>query len=96
MKKIILSTIIMAAAFASNAQAQHKVFLNKGTDNVEAVSLGADDYIAFSRPEGVPEMKDVEVASTETGKTMCRTRCLLPMKTNRMCTCCCRSRMSNC
>lgn len=44
MKKIILSTIIMAAAFASNAQAQHKVFLNKGTDNVEAVSLGADDY----------------------------------------------------
>lgn len=58
----------MAAAFASNAQAQHKVFLNKGTDNVEAVSLGDDDYIAFSRPEGVPEMKDVEVASTETGK----------------------------
>lgn len=58
----------MAAAFASNAQAQHKVFLNKGTDNVEAVSLGADDYIAFSRPEGVPEMKDIEVASTETGK----------------------------
>ncbi len=69
MKKTIFSAIILAAAsFACNAQAQQKVMLNKGDQTVETVKLGTDDYIAFGRPEGVPEQKEVEVTSTETGK----------------------------
>lgn len=69
MKKTIFSAIILAAAsFACNAQAQQKVMLNKGDQTVETVKLGADDYIAFGRPEGVPVQKDVEVVSTEAGK----------------------------
>ena len=69
MKKTIFSAIILAAtAFASNAQAQQKVFLNKGDKTVETVQLGEDDYIAFGRPEGVHEQGEVEVASTDVGK----------------------------
>ena len=69
MKKTIFSAIILAAAsFACNAQAQQEVMLNKGDQTVETVKLGADDYIAFGRPEGGPVQKDVEVVSTEVGK----------------------------
>ena len=69
MKKTIFSAIILAAAsFACNAHAQQEVMLNKGDQTVETVKLGADDYIAFGRPEGVPVQKDVEVVSTEVGK----------------------------
>lgn len=58
----------MAAAFCSTASAQKKVNLNLGDQTVATVQLDEGDYIAFGRPEGVPEQKDVEVAKVETGK----------------------------
>ena len=54
MKKIILSVFALVVAFVATADAQQKVFLNKGSRTVDAVVLGADDYISFGRPEGVP------------------------------------------
>ena len=68
MKKTILSALIMVASFGMTANAQQKVNLNLGDQTVATVQLGEGDYIAFGRPEGVPEQKDVEVVKTETGK----------------------------
>ena len=51
MKKYIYSAMIMAAAaIAVPAEAQQRVNLNKGDQNVESVKLGEGDYIAFGRP----------------------------------------------
>ncbi len=69
MKKYILSVFIMtAASLCTTAYAQQKVNLNLGDKTVATVDLAEDDYIAFGRPEGVPEQKDVEVAKTDAGK----------------------------
>lgn len=68
MKKYILSAFIIAAAFATNAEAQQKVNLNLGDKTVATVKLDEGDYISFGRPEGVPEQKDVEVMKTDAGK----------------------------
>lgn len=68
MKKYILSVFITAAAFCTTADAQQKVNLNLGDKTVATVQLDEGDYIAFGRPEGVPEQKDVEISKTETGK----------------------------
>ena len=60
MKKYILSVFITAAAaFCTTADAQQKVNLNLGDKTVATVQLDEGDYIAFGRPEGVPEQKDV-------------------------------------
>lgn len=50
MKKTILSVFALAVAFVATAEAQQKVFLNKGNKTIETVMLGTDDYIAFGRP----------------------------------------------
>lgn len=68
MKKTILSVFALVIAFAATADAQQKVFLNKGSRTVDAVVLGADDYIAFGRPEGVPEQLKAEVSDLKAGK----------------------------
>lgn len=69
MKKYIYSAFIVAcAALASNAQAQNKLFLNKGNDKVETVELGEGDYIAFGRPEGVPTQRLAEIINEATTK----------------------------
>lgn len=68
MKKTILSVFALVVAFAATADAQQKVFLNKGSRTVDAVVLGADDYIAFGRPEGVPEQLKAEVSDLKAGK----------------------------
>ena len=69
MNKKLLSTLIIAAAIGTHANAQQKVYLNKGNENVATIELAANDYIAFGRPKGVAEKPSVMVASTETGKT---------------------------
>ena len=53
MNKKLLSTLIIAAAIGTHANAQQKVYLNKGNENVATIELAANDYIAFGRPEGV-------------------------------------------
>lgn len=59
-------------AFVATAEAQQKVFLNKGNKTIETVMLGADDYIAFGRPVGVPEQAKVEIADLTAGKNYVR------------------------
>lgn len=69
MKKYIYSAMIMTlAAISTEAQAQNKVFLNKGTDKIEMVELGEGDYIAFGRPEGVPMQRLAEIVNDATTK----------------------------
>lgn len=69
MKKSILSVFMIAAAlFCNTAYAQQKVNLNLGDQTVATVNLEEGDYIAFGRPEGVPEQKDVEITKTDDGK----------------------------
>lgn len=69
MKTYIYSAIIAAcASVATAAQAQQKVYLNKGTDKVETVELADGDYIAFGRPEGVPMQRLAEIINTATTK----------------------------
>ena len=68
MKKTILSVFALAMAFVATAEAQQKVFLNKGNKTIETVMLGTDDYIAFGRPVGVPEQSKVEIADLTAGK----------------------------
>lgn len=72
MKKTILSTVIMAAAFSLNATAQQKVNLNLGDQTVKTVELGADDYIAFGRPAGVSETLPVDISGITAGKNSVR------------------------
>lgn len=72
MKKTILSVFALAVAFVATAEAQQKVFLNKGNKTIETVMLGADDYIAFGRPVGVPEQAKVEIADLTAGKNYVR------------------------
>ena len=43
MKKTILSVFALAMAFVATAEAQQKVFLNKGNKTIETVMLGTDD-----------------------------------------------------
>ena len=61
--------MVAAAAFATTASAQQTVNLNKGSETVATVQLGEGDYIAFGRPEGVPEQKDVDIVKTDASKT---------------------------
>lgn len=68
MKKTILSVFALVVAFVATADAQQKVFLNKGSRTVDAVVLGADDYISFGRPEGVPNQLKAEVSDLKAGK----------------------------
>lgn len=68
MKKTILSVFALVVAFVATADAQQKVFLNKGSRTVDAVVLGADDYISFGRPEGVPDQLKAEVSDLKAGK----------------------------
>ena len=67
MKKTILSVFALVVAFVATADAQQKVFLNKGSRTVDAVVLGADDYISFG-PEGVPDQLKAEVSDLKAGK----------------------------
>ena len=67
-KKTILSVFALVVAFVATADAQQKVFLNKGSRTVDAVVLGADDYISFGRPEGVPDQLKAEVSDLKAGK----------------------------
>lgn len=53
--------MMACVSFAATAQAQQKVFLNKGTENVETVQLAKGDYIAFGRPADAREMGKAEI-----------------------------------
>ena len=70
MKKYIYSALIAACvSTAVTAQAQQKVYLNKGTEKVETVELADGDYIALGRPAGVPMQRLAEIMNTSTTKT---------------------------
>lgn len=69
MKKYIYSAmIIAAAAIAVPAEAQQRVNLNKGDQNVESVKLGEGDYIAFGRPAGVGNQRLAEILDASATK----------------------------
>lgn len=68
MKKTILAVFALAVAFATTAEAQQKVFLNKGEETVATVELGDEDYIAFGRPEGVEAQREVDILNLKAGK----------------------------
>lgn len=69
MKKTIFALFVLAATtFATTAEAQQKIYLNKGSKTVETVELGADDYIAFGRPEGVKDQLLADITNVKAGK----------------------------
>lgn len=69
MKKYIYSALIAACvSTAMTAQAQQKVYLNKGTQKVETVELADGDYISLGRPAGVPAQRLAEIINAKTTK----------------------------
>ena len=60
--------MLAATTFATTAEAQQKIYLNKGSKTVETVELGADDYIAFGRPEGVKDQLPADITNVKAGK----------------------------